>query len=132
MIILDTHTLVWWVSNPEKLSAKSRKAIEGELKKKKEILVSSISVWEICLLVKKERLQLTMDIESWIDKISQLSAFKFIAVDNQIAAKSVNLPGVFHDDPADRMIVATALESGASLITSDKRIRKYSPVRSIW
>lgn len=132
MIILDTHVLVWWVSNPEKLSDKAQKLIEREAKKGNEILVSSISVWEICMLIKKNRLKLTMDTDTWIGKIEQITFLQFIPVDNKIAEQSVNLHGTFHNDPADRMIIATALNYGAVLITSDRKILNYPYVQSIW
>ena len=131
MILLDTHTLVWWISNPEKLSEKARKCIERE-QKIGEILVSAISVWEIYLLVKKDRLQFTMDTQTWFETIERLPFVRFIPIDNKIAAKSVTLPETFHADPADRMIVATARELGASLITADERIRAYKHVKSVW
>jgi len=132
MIILDTHVLVWWVSNPEKLSDKAQKLIGRDAKKVNEILVSSISVWEICMLIKKNRLKLTMDTDTWIEKIEQITFLQFIPVDNKIAEQSVNLHGIFHNDPADRMIIATALNYGAVLITSDRKILNYPYVQSIW
>ncbi len=132
MIVLDTHILVWWVSNPKKLSKKAQEIIKSEIKKNVQLLVSSISVWEIYLLVKKGRLHLTIDVDTWLEKVESLPFVEFIPVDNRIAAKSVNLPGEFHDDPADRIVVATAKEKGAILLTSDKRIRKYPHVHSLW
>lgn len=131
MILIDTHVLVWWISEPEKLSEKANKALEQE-KKSGIILVSSITVWEIYLLIKKGRLQLTMDTDSWLENIENLPFIQFIPVDNVIAAKSVTLPGEFHSDPADRIIVATARERGISLITSDERIKKYTFLKTMW
>lgn len=131
MIVLDTHVLIWWVSDPEKLSKKAQKMIESE-SKSGLILISSISIWEIYLLVKKERIKLAMDIDSWLEKLESLPRIQFIPIDNKIAAKSINLPGEFHNDPADRMIVMTAREKGAVLVTKDERIRKYPHIQSIW
>ncbi len=131
MIVLDTHVLIWWVSNPEKLSSQAREAIEKEIKHG-SILVSSISAWELYMLIKKGRLKLTMETDSWLEKIESLPFVQFIPVDNQIALKSVNLPGDFHADPADRMIVATAREKGIDLITSDEKIQNYPHVQSVW
>lgn len=131
MIILDTHVLVWFVSNPEKLSKSAKKRIEGEVKKN-NVLVSSISTWEIYMLVKKGRLRLSMDVDSWFEKIEELNFLNFMPVDNKIAAKSVMLPESIGGDPADRMIVATAREHGAVLITSDARLRSYKHVQSLW
>ena len=131
MIFLDTNALVFLVNNPKKLSQKARERIDAEIKNK-DIFVSSMSVWEIYLLVKKDKLDLSMDVDTWINKIERLSFLNFIPVDNKIAAKSVNLPEPLHNDPADRIIIATALQNGADLITSDKRILAYPHVRSIW
>lgn len=129
MILFDTHVLVWWASDPRKLSIKAKRTIAKE---KGRFFVSSISIWEICLLVKKGRLKLTMDIDRWLEKVESLPQLAFISVDNRIASKSVSLPEPLHEDPADRMIIATALHVGASVITSDERIRRYSHVRSVW
>lgn len=132
MILLDTHILVWYVSNPEKLSEKAKKAIEREINTKKQILVSSISIWEIYMLVKKDRIKLTIDIDSWVKKIEQSALFQFVPIDNQISIKSVQLNHKFHEDPADRMIVATSLIFDAKLITSDKKILNSHKVQTIW
>lgn len=131
MIVLDTHVLVWWVSGAKELSRKAGKRIEKEAKTG-EILVSSISVWEITMLVQKGRLKLTMDVARWIAEIEKLPFIEFVPVDNTIAAKSVTLPEPFHSDPADRMVIATAREYAATLVTSDKRIRSYPHVQSLW
>ena len=131
MILLDTHALLWWVNDPKKLSFKAAKKINEE-KAEGIIFVSSISVWEISLLIKKNRLGLNLDAQDWFKEIETLPFIQFVPIDNHIAAKSVNLPGEFHSDPADRIIVATAREKGADLVTSDEKIRKYQHVQTIW
>jgi PIN domain nuclease of toxin-antitoxin system len=94
--------------------------------------VSSISTWEIALLAAEARLQFTMDVQDWIAKCEGLPFLHFVPMDNVIAVRSVRLPPPFHKDPADRMIVATAITKGAPLVTSDSRILKYPHVKSIW
>lgn len=131
MIVLDTHVLVWFVSSPDKLSRNAQKRIKEEIKKN-EILISSISVWEIFMLIKKGRIKFSMHPESWLEKVESLPFIQFIPVDNQIASQSVNLPEPLHNDPADRIIIATALSHGAILITSDRRILNYSHASSLW
>jgi|SRR3989338_5657029 len=131
MTILDTHVLIWWLDQPDKLSKKAKQEIDNAVIKT-ELKASSISIWEICLLVKKNRLKLTMDLQSWIDKIEELPFLQFIPVDNKIALKSVLLNNKLHQDPADRIIIATTLIYGTKLVTSDKRILKYKEVNSIW
>ena len=131
MIVLDTHILIWWVDSPQKLSKKTKKAIEEE-KSKKGILISSISTFEIYLLIKKGKLELTNYPDAWLNRIESLPYVRFIPVDNKIAALSVNLPDFTHKDPADRIIIATAMINGATLITSDKKILNYTHVKAVW
>lgn len=131
MIVLDTHILIWWVNSPQKLSKKAKKAIDEE-KPKKGILISSISTFEIYLLIKKGKLELTNYPDAWLERIESLPYVHFVPMDNQIATASVNLPDFMHKDPADRIIIATALNLGAKLVTSDKKILQYSKVQTIW
>ena len=132
MIVLDTHALVWWVTGQStELSRKARQAIDAEIAGG-EILVSSISAWEIAMLVESERLTLTMDVEKWLDVVSEIEAVRFVPVNNRIAVKSTTLPGDFHKDPADRLIVATARDAAASLVSADEKIRRYPYVTSVW
>jgi PIN domain nuclease of toxin-antitoxin system len=131
VILLDTHAWVWWMSDPTLLSSRAKKAVDAALENG-PALVSSISVWEVALLVAKKRLQLTMDVTDWIAKTERVPFIRFVPVDNTIALKSVTLSGLLHDDPADRMIIATAIREGASIVTKDKRIIGYPSVQTIW
>ena len=131
MIVLDTHVWLWFISNPELLSRKARKAVDFELRNEK-VFISSISAWEIALLVSSQCLQLTLEVADWIAKSEMLPYFQFIPVDNSIAIKSVNLPGPLHRDPADRIIIATAISLGASLLTKDEKILNYPHVKTVW
>ena len=100
MIVLDTHVLVWWVNGSELLSVAANKAINKTLAEGSEIILSTISAWEVSMLIEKGRLVLSMDVSSWFDEITQIDGVRFIAVDNEIAIKSTILPGKFHKDPA--------------------------------
>ncbi len=131
MIVLDTHVWLWWISNPELLSAAARKTLKLAMSEG-EICISSISAWEVAILVKKGRLDLTMPVEDWIARSEALRFLRFIPVDNRIGLKSANLPGHLHDDPADRIIIATTISLGGRLITKDEKIRKYQHVRTVW
>jgi len=131
VIVLDTHALVWWVAGDSTLSKKAKAAIEHELSGG-EIIVSAISAWEIAMLVEREKLVLSMDVGSWLATVSGVGAVRFMPVDTEIAIKSVDLPGNFHKDPADRMIVATARKLAVPLVTKDEKIRSYAHVKTIW
>ena len=130
MIVLDTNILVWLTTSPENISPLALKMI-NKFKTRKELYVSSISVWEIALLVKKKRLLFNIGFEEWLLKVKNLTFLKFVDVDVDIAVASVNLKWT-HKDPADRFIVATALNLEAKLITSDRKILTFKGVQSIW
>ena len=130
MILLDTHILIWWVDDHPRLPKRIKKVIE-DTAKKSTILISSISAWEVALLVKLGKITLHKSTEHWIEKIEKLPFVEFLPINNQIAIRSVELPGTFHGDPADRMIVATTQIMGATLITSDSRILRYKHVQTL-
>jgi PIN domain nuclease of toxin-antitoxin system len=131
LIVLDTHAWVWWVASPERLSPSARQRIDSEAEKA-PVYVSSISAWEVALLVKKGRLELTIAVEDWIEKSESLPVLRFIPVNNQIAVLSNYLPGELHEDPADRIITATALTLGATLITRDQKLQDYPHLETFW
>ncbi len=133
MIVLDTHALIWWVNDDEQLSDRARDAIEKEISSESgQVFISTITAWEIALLVEKGRLTLTMDVKDWIDTVTAIEGVRFVPVDNEVAIQSVRLPGEFHPDPADRMIVALARRLSTALITSDAKIQTYKHVKTIW
>jgi PIN domain nuclease of toxin-antitoxin system len=131
LIVLDTHALVWWVTGDDRLSSRARHVIERE-QANGELLVSSITAWEIAMLVRRQRLILSMDVAEWLAVASELDALTFVPVDNEIAVRSTELPGELHKDPADRIIVATSRKFGAPLVTVDEKLQDYRYVQTIW
>jgi len=131
VIVLDTHVWVWWVGDPDRLSSNAREVI-GLASGNNTLYISSISVWEIVMLSQRGRLSLTMDVGDWIAASEALPSINFVAVNNRIAIRSLQLPGQFHSDPADRIIVATALSLNASLVTMDRKIHDYPHVKALW
>lgn len=129
--MLDTHAWIWWISNPEQLSEAARQSIDSAAAEK-AVYISSISVWEVALLVEKGRLQFNRDVRDWIAQSEALPILEFRPVNNHIGIQAVRLPGDFHKDPADRIIVATALALGAAVVSKDARIRGYEHVETIW
>jgi PIN domain nuclease of toxin-antitoxin system len=129
VILLDTHSLIWWVTKDKKLSPAAFAAIEDD---GPEILVSSMTIWEIALLVTHGRLGLSKSLEAWVASVEKIDKVEFIPVDNDIAVGAITLPGEFHKDPADRIIIATARKFGAPIVTADDKIRAYPHVRTIW
>lgn len=131
MIVLDTHVWIWWISNPEKLSNNAAKAISNAITEN-GVVISSISTWEIAMLVDKGRLELSVSVRDWVRKTEALPCVRFMPIDNTISLRSVSLPGDFHPDPADRIITATAMTMGLPLVTRDEKIRDYPHVTTIW
>ena len=132
MIVLDTHVLVWWCDGDAKLSDKAKSRIDGALGSGEEILISSITAWEISMLGSNKRLTLTMDVDTWLQTVGEVEAVRFVPVDNKVAVESTRLPAEFHKDPADRMIVALARTLSAPLITADEKILNYPHVKTIY
>ena len=128
VIVLDTH--IWFYSindGPEKLPAKARKAIRDN-----DVLgVSIISCWEIAMLVAKNRLRFSIDVQDWITQALKYKGIKLIELTPEIAVLATRLPGEFHKDPADRIIAASCLKLGAPLITLDKSIKEWGHVHTI-
>lgn len=131
MIVLDTHVWLWWVNNPADLSRRAGAMIEREIREK-GIYLSSISALEVALLVAKGRLQLTMHARDWVARSEALPFLHFVPVDNNIALRATELRGPLHSDPADRVIIATALVLGAPLVTKDQKIRDYPCLTTLW
>lgn len=133
MIVLDTHTLIWWVNGDNRLSSPARAAIEQEHQDEDGIiLVCAISAWEIAMLVGRDRLTLAMNIDDWIETVKEINGLRFVPVDEALGIESTRLPGDFHKDPADRMITALARHFNVPLVSADEKIRAYKHVRTIW
>ncbi|MBS9402423.1 type II toxin-antitoxin system VapC family toxin [Halomonas sp. TRM85114] len=97
-----------------------------------KILISAISAWEIARLVHKGRLSLSMNSDDWLETVEEIEGVRYVAVDVATAVESTRLPGKFHKDPADRMIVALARHFNAVLVTADEKITTYRHVRTVW
>ena len=127
MILLDTHTWLWWVHGDARLP---RQHLES-IKQSAEIGVSVISFWEVAKMVEIGRLNLPAQLEEWFDKALHYHRLRLLELTPQIALESTRLPAGFHRDPADQIIVATARIQRCPLATSDERILLYPHVETI-
>lgn len=128
MIVLDTHAWIWWASDPRKLSAPAHRAIEAA----DSVGVCAISCWELAMLVAKRRLELDRDALTWVKQALALPRVELVPLSPEIAVAATGLKGRFHGDPADRIIIATALDAKCGVVTKDRRIRRYGGVSSTW
>ena len=131
MILLDTHALIWWVSGDARLPESAETLICQNLAEN-AVLISAISAWEVAQLVARDRLVLSRPVSDWLDLVQAIDGVRFVPIDQRVAVESVNLPGDFHKDPADRFLVATARLLGATLISCDDKIRAYAHVNTFW
>ena len=129
--LLDTHTWIWWHMTPSKLSKKVKQLI-SETEKYEELLLSSISTWEFCKLLEKKRLGISCNPEDWLSSALDMPKFKLVSLTPSIAYRSTVLPQPFHNDPGDQIIVATAREENATILTKDDKIQNYKHVKSVW
>ncbi len=123
-ILLDTHTWLWVMIGDSILKPSFRKAFDNSLKIH-SVLISPISIWEIGMLVEKKRIEIDMDTQEWVDQALDIPGIRLSAMTPRIAIQSTRLPGVLHADPADRILIATAHEENAVLVTCDEKILKY-------
>ena len=129
--LLDTHAWIWWVTEDRRLSAAARRAIERS-QDKGDLSLSLISVWEVAKKVEKAQLVLDRPVERWLDLALAQPGLEMVELTRPILVESCRLPPPFHGDPADQIIVATARDRDASIVTKDERIRTYPHVRSTW
>lgn len=128
MVVIDTHVLVQDALEPKRLSARARKALDAG---DGALAASDISLWEIAMLLAKDRLKVSADAATFIEKLLEARAIRVLPITPRIAVLSQS-DEFEHGDPADRVIAATAIVHGAQLVTADARLRKVKGLRVIW
>jgi PIN domain nuclease of toxin-antitoxin system len=131
MIVLDTHVWLWWLHDPSKLSPAAYKLIQQE-QVSGAFMISAISVWEVAVKVQSGKLAIPMDIIRWYELAKSYPATVIEPLSPVDAIASTQLPGDFHKDPADRIIISLARRLSAPLVTCDSKILAYQHVTTIW
>lgn len=124
-LLLDTHVWVWLMNRDVRLGKRALRRIEQGVPSG-DLRVSIISVWEVAMLENKERLTFTESCEDWTASALTAPGIHLIELTTKVAISSTRLPGEFHGDPADRILIATARDTDAVLITADKAILRYA------
>lgn len=128
MIVLDTHAWLWWVSAPGRLGRAAARAIRGA----RGIGVPAVCCLEVAVAAARGRIGLDRPILEWLNGALALPRVVLVPLSPAVAVKAAELPPSFPGDPADRMIVATAILESALLVTRDDRIQGYPGVRTVW
>ena len=128
MIVLDTHVWLWWWSKDRtRLPARVRKAIDTA----EEIGIPAISCWEVAMLDRRGRIELDRDVRVWIAQSLHADRVRLLPLTPDISVGAARLLWD-NKDPADRLIVATAMIHRAPVVSKDERIRSFQPANAIW
>jgi PIN domain nuclease of toxin-antitoxin system len=127
VIVLDTHVWVWWVHDNPQLPESYRTYLQAH--EMDGLSISIISCWEVAKLVEYKRLILPNPVDEWLDQALAYPGLQLLDLTPRIVVESTHLPGSFHRDPADQLIVATARVYNCPLVTLDERIRAYPHVQ---
>lgn len=122
-IVLDTCALIWWSLDPERLSQAAKQACDV-MEQEKNGYVPSIAIWEIALKVKRNKLDLGVEIQDYVSALKQSDVVKILPINEDIWLKTVQLEWD-HRDPADRVVVAIAQMTDSSIITADTKIAQF-------
>ena len=131
MIVIDTHIIIWHALKVKMLSKKAKIAIE-KANNSEGIIISDISLWEIAMLIKKNRLEINTSYLEFIELVKSANNYVIQSINPKIANISVNLSSEINADPADRIICATSIYKNIPLITADNNLLKSSLVKTIW
>ena len=130
MILVDTHVVAWLAFDQHKISRRARTAIEGARENAEGLAISDITLLELATLQNKDRIHLAISLESFLEEVE--SRFVVLPISARACARAMALPATYPKDPADRIIGATALVEGLSLLTADREIRRSKAVQTIW
>jgi PIN domain nuclease of toxin-antitoxin system len=129
VILLDTHVLLWWALDPEQLSAVARDVVR-EMEERGGY-ASSISIWELGIKVQRGRLELPITVDELALRVQQGRVVELVPVDTTTWLRTLSLAWS-NRDPADRVIVATALMKGVPVLTKDRLLHDFREVECIW
>ena len=131
MIVVDTHVFIWDALDSDKLSAKAKIALD-EAEKNQSLWLADFSVWEVFMLVKRDRLTLPVSAAQFVELALQARNYQLQRMTASIADESVNFGAEINNDPTDRLIVATARYLRAGLVTADVNLQECGLVKVVW
>jgi PIN domain nuclease of toxin-antitoxin system len=130
VILVDTHVVVWLAFDQDQISRKARAAIDNARRSGDGLAVSDITLLELATLASKGRIRLDISLESFLQEVE--ARFVVLPISGRACVRAIGLPAAYPKDPADRIIGATALVEGLSLLTADREIRRSKALQTIW
>ena len=130
MILLDTHVVVWLAFDQSQLSRNAKATINDARQNGDGLAISDITLLELTTLSRKARIRLDITLESFLHEVE--ARFIVLPISGRACVRALALPATYPKDPADRMIGATAIVEGMSLLTADREIRRSRALRTIW
>jgi PIN domain nuclease of toxin-antitoxin system len=132
MILLDSHALLFLISTPERLSKPAARAIAHAEKRSTGVAIASITLWEIALLIDQRRIIISGSTETFLKQFAARPGISILELTPEVAALTFQFTAGFPNDPADRIIGATARAYGLPLVTKDQRIQDCGLIKTIW
>jgi PIN domain nuclease of toxin-antitoxin system len=130
VILVDTHVVLWLAFHPDRLSKKARDVIDEARKNKDGLAICDITLLELATLASRGRLNLNISLETFLAEVE--SRFVVLPIRSGACARIAELPATYPKDPADRIIGATAVVEGLTLLTENWEIRRSNAVPTIW
>jgi PIN domain nuclease of toxin-antitoxin system len=130
LILLDTHVVIWIAQDQQRISSRAHNAITNTREGGQGLFVSSMTLLEVARLASQKRIQLTPNLEAFLREVER--RFAVLPITGRICVQAFEFPANYPKDPADRVIGATAVVEGLSLVTADQAIRQSKAVPTIW
>jgi len=131
VIVLDTCAIIWDALNADRLTTKAKQTMRAA-EADRELMISDISIWEIAMLVARKRLEIEETVSSFINLYLQYRTITVQPISSEIAELSVSFGREINSDPADRIIAATTILTGAKLVTADDNLIHSAIIPTVW
>ncbi|MGA1865115.1 MAG: type II toxin-antitoxin system VapC family toxin [bacterium] len=128
MVLLDTTILLWLSADQNRLSSLAKECIKNNAG---NLFISAISAFEIAVKARKGKIVLPLESGVWFERVIKFHGIQEVPINSEIASLSVSLP-LLHNDPCDRIIIATAIRNSMIIVSSDELITQYEGVKVIW
>lgn len=127
-LLLDTHIALWWLEGGDRLTVAQRRAVAAAERQNEKLHIADVTLWEIAMLADRGRITVTQGVAAFLEELEGNARLEVLPITGAIALDAVRLASSFPNDPADRLIAATARVHGHRLVTGDRRIREAAVV----